>query len=321
MSQSGFKRYIFADLHLAKRAPMAAASDLPGVVATVGNFDGLHRGHQQLVAKTVALAKKRNGPALMVSFYPHPVEVLSARGQVPRLTTLRQTLHLCAGLGISEYALVHFTEAFSHLSTEQFVGDFLCEKLGVRDLVLGPDARFGKSREGTPEVITQIAQKYGCHVHVESFLEQGNAVVSSRRIRGLLDAGEVAQAASLLGRPYTMDVKIHPGQGKGAGLGFPTANALLGKQIIPLKGVYATRAELEGVWYSAVTNVGVRPSFGGTSLQVETHLLDFPYRTLYKKRLALAFIERIREEKKFASLDELKLQIAADVATARTILK
>ncbi len=312
-------RLCFADFSL--DAPLEAPlGSKQQAVVTIGNFDGIHLGHQQLVSKVVGRAGELRARAVVVSFYPHPVEVLSPRGRVRRLTTTRQKLRILGALGVETLYMVRFTKALSNLSAEQFILALLRNRLCAVELIIGPDARFGRGREGTPEVVRQIAQQFGCGLLVEPFQEAGNAVISSRRIRGLLDAGEVAQAAALLGRPYTMRTRVRRGQGKGSGLGFPTANATLGSQVVPLNGVYATRSLLDGTWHPSVTNIGVRPSFGGTSLQVETHLIDFSHRQLYGQALEIAFVERLREEKRFVSLEQLSEQIHQDVLRAKQLL-
>lgn len=308
-----------SDLSLAETGTAISKHQAASVV-TIGNFDGVHLGHQQLIARVVSRARELGARATVVSFYPHPAEVISPRGKVGRLTTTRQKLNILGALGVESLCMVHFTKALSALSAEQFILALLRNRLNATELIIGPDARFGRGREGTPDIVRQLAQKFGCGLAVVPFEEVGNAVISSRRIRGLLDAGEVAQAATLLGRPYTMRTRVRRGQGKGAGLGFPTANATLGAQIVPLNGVYATKSLLAGQWHPSVTNIGVRPSFGGTSLQVETHLINFESRPLYGQALEIAFIERLREEKRFASLDQLSEQIRQDVAKAKLLL-
>jgi len=297
----------------------------PGLVACLGNFDGLHLGHQKLLArlsehKTLAGEKGADVMSALISFYPHPFKVLSGQKISGCLTTLRQKLRLLSSWGCDVLYLIRFTPELSRFSARDFIFRYMVEGMNVNSLVLGPDARLGHRREGTPEVIASLMAEKGRGVEVVEFLTCKGERVASRSIRKLLEGGKVEQAARLLGRNYSLDGRVVEGRRCGTSLGIPTANLAPMRQVLPARGVYATRVAAGGRIYGAATNVGVAPTFGGSRLTVESHLLDFEGTELKGTRMEVEFVARIRDEEKFPDTGALRQRIAADVEKIRKIL-
>lgn len=303
------------------RSPGSVAKISGSTVVTVGNFDGLHLGHQELL-KAVVARKKASGAAraAVVSFYPHPAVVLGQAREIPKISALPETVRILTEIGIDQLLLLHFTKDLAALDAATFCSRFFFESLGATEAVLGPDARIGKGREGTVQVIQEIFQKNGGRVSVVPFLEQQAEKLSSRGVRTLISEGDVRRAAQWLGRPFRIIGRVKRGAARGRTIGIPTANLGTGKQVTPKFGVYATRTLVSGREYPSVTNIGVRPTFGAASLAIESHLLDYSGPSFYGQRIEIAFIERLRDEKKFTGIDQLKAQIARDIELARGIL-
>lgn len=283
------------------------------VCATLGNLDGVHLGHQALLSRLRQFDANR---ILAISFYPHPGTVVRREVEVPRITSLRQKRRLLAQHGVTHLVMLHFSERFSRMSAQEFVDQVLIGICNVQRLVVGPDACVGRNREGTVSRLQELLAPHGARVEVVPFVELGADRVSSRRVRALLADGRVEDAAPLLGRPFTLEGKVIRGQQRGRTIGFPTLNIAPRSQLLPKYGVYITRCLVHGRSLPAVTNVGVRPTVGGTGPLAETHLLDFD-RELYDARVEVEFLARIRDEERFESFDALRRQISQDVAQAR----
>jgi riboflavin kinase/FMN adenylyltransferase len=282
----------------------------------LGVFDGVHLGHRAILAAAVAEARRHGLVALACTFDPHPLEVLQpARAPVP-LTTLPDRLALIAETGVDAAVVVAFTREVAAVEPEAFVRDVLVERLKARDVVVGFNHRFGRGARGTAALLEALAPRLGFRAHVVAPLEVEGTAVSSSEVRAALQAGDLERAARLLGRPYSAEGEVVRGAGRGRTLGFPTANVRTGRPLPLPPGVYACQALLGPDRYPAVVNVGVRPTFGETELLVEAHLLDFSG-DLYGRRLRLAFLRRLREERKFPDVESLRRQIAQDVAAAR----
>jgi len=288
------------------------------VVATLGNLDGVHRGHQALLAE---LRKaKGNGSSVVVSFYPHPGAVLGKMPRVPLLTTLRQRVEIMASHGVDLFFLIHFTRAFSQVRAGDFIERYLIWMLNVEHLFIGPDANVGFAREGDPEFIERTFAAPGRRVTVLPFVEVGGDRISSKRIRALIGEGDVAGAGDLLGRLYRICGFVERGDQRGRLLGFRTANVGLGKYAVPAFGVYATWVSLAGRRYPGVTNIGVRPTFGGVRPTIESHLFDYAGADFYGESVTVEFVSRLRPEMKFPSVVELRDQIRHDAQVARKVL-
>ncbi len=290
-------------------------------VVTVGNFDGVHLGHNALFAKVIQRAAAIGGTSVVVTFDPHPVRVLSETGGPPLLTVRRRKEELIAAQRVDVLLVIQFTRDFARLTARDFVEKILIRKIGLAELVVGFDSTIGRGREGTVEFVEKMGRELGFTVHVVEPVMVGGQRVSSTRAREMIQAGRVAEVRALLGRCYQISGRVVPGHSRGGKvLGFPTANLRLFNEVVPAWGVYAVKVTLDdGRQVKGVTNVGVNPTFGDETLSVETFLLDFD-QDLYDQFIRLDFVERLRDEMKFNGPDALAEQIAKDVARAREIL-
>ena len=290
------------------------------VVVTIGNFDGVHLGHKALLARARDYLKDGEGTLVVISFYPHPGSVLRRAQPVPLLTTLKQKCDYLEEEGVSLLYALHFTEALAQLSAEEFLQGILVKTLKVDHLVIGPDARVGKNREGDVEFIKSVLSNHGKTVEVVSFTEEEGKKVSSGAIRDLVRAGDVEGAKRALGREFQLEGRVVPGQKRGRTIGFPTAN-ISTKQLLPGIGVYATRFIMRGHLFQSVTNVGLRPTFGGIGVVPETFVFARFDREFYGEPVQVNFVKKIREEQVFADVNMLRAQIIKDVESAQRILK
>lgn len=293
-----------------------------GRAVAIGNFDGVHRGHRVVIERVVDRAGERGLTPAVVSFYPHPSVALGRASVATYLTPLREKVRLLAELGLAELILIQFTRSIRELSPAEFLKDVLVSRLDVQSLILGYDTRLGKDRTGDAATILPLFSALGRHAEVADRLETSGQIVSSRGIRALIQDGNVPGANELLGRRYTVTARVVHGDGRGAALNFPTANLQTREQLLPKNGVYAGYAHHErfGV-FRAVANIGVRPTFGtglAVTPRLEVHLLDFSER-LYGDRLSFSFGLRLREERKFDSVDALRKQIEKDCADAKAL--
>lgn len=294
----------------------------PRPVAAIGVFDGLHKGHQKLIRKTLQRAKAVGGTPMVVTFYPHPVNVLRPDIRVPLIVSIGHRLELIRRFGIRVCVVVRFTKAFSNISPQDFVKRYLVRGLGVCEVVVGDDFRFGRDRSGTITTFEQAGREYGFKVHAIAAHKKDRQPVSSTRIRVLISRGKFREAQKMLGRPVSVMGKVVRGDKRGQSLGYPTANIFVDSKelAVPPTGVYAVRALIDGQAFDGVANIGVRPSFKSSSKEViEVHLFDFAG-NLYGKDIIVQFFKRLRDERKFASKEGLVIQIDKDVRRARTIL-
>ena len=292
-----------------------ASPDRP-VVATIGNFDGLHLGHQALLAQVVAEAGRRGLHASVVTFNPHPLRVL-APDRAPRMIlTRRQKIELLGSYGIDLIVFIPFTEAVASVPAEEFASRFLTGRLHVECLIVGEDFRFGKGRAGDVALLRSLGPKLGFEVRSADLVVNGGARISASQVREAIETGQPEKAAALMGRPYVLLGRVVHGAGRGRVLSFPTANVEPESELIPGPGVYITETLVELEWQPSVTNVGVRPTFGDNSLAIETYLPDFSG-SLYGHRIRVRFLERLRDERKFDNAEALQRQIAEDVRRMR----
>lgn len=290
-------------------------------VLTVGNFDGLHVGHQQILRIVSERARDRGGESAVYTFEPHPRKVLRPEGAPRLLTTLDQKLELIEAAGVDVAIVERFDADFARRSAETFVRDVLHARMRPEEVYVGYDFRFGHDREGSMRTLTELGPHLGISVTIVPEVTVGGRDVNSTRIRELLAEGQVAEARELLGRAYRVRGRVMPGDRRGRTLGFPTANLDPENEVLPAQGVYAGRLRvLEGGSAGelpAVANVGRRPTFkAAAELLVEAHLIDWSG-DLYGRRVELAFEARLREERRFADVDTLKRQIDADREAAR----
>ena len=297
--------------------------DARGAVVALGNFDGVHRGHQAVISRSTAVARSEHRPQGVVTFEPHPRSVFRPQDPPFRLTPLRVKAHQLEALGVELMVSLHFDAAFAQRSAENFVIEVLHDGLGVGHVVTGYDFTFGKDRAGDAALLQRMGAELGFGVTiVPPVSNESGAVFSATRIREHLVAGAPREAAALLGRPWEIDGRVEHGDQRGRTIGFPTANLSLGDYLRPAAGVYAVRAGIERgtvvEWHDAVANIGTRPTVNGTDLRLEVNLFDFDG-DLYGEHLRVALIDWLRAERKFSGLDELKAQIARDAAAARAI--
>ena len=299
--------------------PDAPKPKWPTPIAALGNFDGLHRGHQQLIEQVRLRASERGGTAVAVIFDPHPPQVLRPDKAPPLLMTLEQKLEAFARGGLDAVAIVRFTRELSQWEPESFVERVLIDWLRVSEVWVGENFLFGRDRKGTFTLLRALGEDRGFRTDKIEPVRYKDFVVSSTRVRHLIGEGRVDEAGALLGRYYEIDGVVVRGDGRGRELGYPTANLDVASALLPAFGIYVTVATIDGLAHPSVTSVGVRPTIGDGRLTVEAHLLDGP-RELYGARVRLGFVSRLREERKFDGLDALTAQIAADCTEARAIL-
>jgi len=288
-----------------------------GCVATIGNFDGVHLGHQAVIGQLAEQADRRGVPSLVMIFEPQPMEFFAPNRAPARLTRLREKLQALRRYSVDRVLCVRFDRRFAGMEAEDFIKDVLVQRLGVRYLVVGDDFRFGHNRLGNFAMLQASGQAHGFQVvNMHTFTVDGDRV-SSTRIREALAAGDLAGAEKLLGRPYRMCGRVAHGDKRGRSIGFPTANIHLHRHNTPVRGVYAVEMfGIEGEPVAGVANVGTRPTVDGTRTLLEVHLFDFD-RDIYGEYINVNFLRKLRDEKRFDSFDALKEQIGQDVTEAR----
>jgi len=286
---------------------------------TIGSYDGVHRGHRRVLQRVVAGARRRGQRTAMLSFDPHPRCVLAPDTCPPTLTTVDEKAEILGELGVDDLVVLPFTRRLSELTATEFM-DRLIDRVPLAGLVIGHDFALGHGREGNREFLEAFGKAHGFAVEVvEPFRLEGQ-VVSSTIVRALLLEGNVAHAARLLGRQYSLSSFVEHGTGTGSRIGFPTANfAITPNKLVPHQGVYAVWVDIAGRAHQGAMNIGYRPTFGENRLTVEAFILDFEG-DIYHQDVRARFVQRIRDEKKFDSVETLVAQIAHDVERARAIL-
>jgi len=289
--------------------------DLPPVVGSVGKCDGVHLGHQEILRHVVADARRRAAPSILISFDPHPAVVLSPDRVPLAIQTRRQKLDLLENTGISDLLLLEFDSRLASLGAEEFFSELLLPRMSFHALYVGSDFRFGRGRAGDVALLRRIGERAGFAVHAIPPVRVGGEVVSSSAIRRAVAAGDVTHAWRMLGRPFALSGEVVEGAGRARELQFPTANLRFENELLPRNGVYVTETVVLAARHPSVTNVGIRPTFGGTELVVETHLLEFDA-DLYGERIEVRFLARVRDEMRFDTPFELADQVARDRAAA-----
>jgi riboflavin kinase/FMN adenylyltransferase len=282
----------------------------------VGNFDGLHLGHQKILRQVIECAQAQRSIAGVITFDPHPLKVLRPDGAPPLVETINQRLERFAAIGLEAALVLRFDRALAGLSPEEFVRGALVEELKTTAILVGQNFRFGHRQEGNVETLTELGRRFAFSVQIVEPVAIDGEFVSSSGVRSAVTEGRVAHAARLLGRPFALTGQIIRGAGRGATVVFPTLNLAPEQELLPKVGVYATETRVEERLYRSATNVGFRPTFDGTLLGVESHLFDFS-RELTQGRLEVRFWERLRDERKFSGPAELRAQIAADLREVR----
>ena len=286
------------------------------VILTIGNFDGLHRGHKRILRTVITRAREEGGTSVVVTFEPHPMKVLHPEGAPALVQTLAQKRDILAHLGIEVLVEVPFTVEFGQASAESFARA-LAQKLQPKEIYIGEDFRFGHDREGDIGLLQSLQGELGFKATAFPKLKVDKEEVSSTRIRHLLLKGEMERAVHLLGRPYVIEGVVEHGDGRGKGLGFPTANLAIENELVPAHGVYVVAVDVgQPLLLPGVANLGKRPTFGGERVAVEAHLLQGG-QELYGRSIRVLFFRFLRPEMKFESVEALKAAIAADAQAAR----
>ncbi len=291
-------------------------------IVTIGTFDGVHLGHQEIINELITRAEKANARSVLVTFDPHPREVVG-RGPTKLLTSIEERLQLLAEFRIDVVFIINFTFEFSRLPYEEFFKNIIFEKIGVKEIIVGYDHMFGRDREASIEQLKELGIQLGFAVDMMPPVKVDNEVVSSSKIRDILLRGDVWLAEKYLGRLFTVQGTVVKGDGRGRIIGFPTANIqpLSDKKLLPAEGVYFVSIKVDNSDYFGMLNIGVRPTFSNDMRRViEVHLFDFG-EELYGKNVIINFHRRIRSEKKFASTDELIIQLNKDKLCCENFIK
>ncbi len=296
---------------------------LKNSVVTIGNFDGVHKGHQYLLGKVIEKAKSIDGTSVAITFEPHPVKVLKKSGQLPHITMYEQKVELISRTGIDVLVSIPFTKEFASLSADWFVEDLLLNRIGMKVIITGEDYTFGKGREGNVGFLKKYGEKYDFEVITGDWQKTagtGENRISSTIIRQTVMDGRVEDAVAQLGRYYQIRGQVVRGRDRGGkSLGFPTANIFLQDELSPKNGVYAVTVESGSDIYKGVANIGYSPTFDDHQFTVEVHILDFN-KDIYDRTIRVNFVSRLRDEKKFSGISELSDQINRDIDKARKIL-
>ena len=298
---------------------LARSSPNKDMLLTIGVFDGVHLGHKHLISKLIVQARQQNLLSGVVTFRQHPQDVLLSQTKLPFLTEIIERSRLLKDEGVADIIPLAFTVELTQLSARQFVS-LLKKYLRMRGLVIGPDFALGRNREGDGDALRDLGQEMGFSVTVVPPVIINGEVVSSTAIRKALANGDMKKAHNMAGHPFSLYGRVVTGTGRGVELGFPTANLGIDQgHAIPVDGIYATRAYINGKAYQSMTYIGKNPTFGGSKRTVEVYLLDY-HSDLYGRELKIEIMERLRGDKRFNTVDDLKKQIAEDIKRGRAIL-
>ncbi|MBI5118098.1 bifunctional riboflavin kinase/FAD synthetase [Candidatus Poribacteria bacterium] len=293
---------------------------LPSICLTLGIFDGVHLGHQKIIRRVVEKAAHLGGKSCVVTFDPHPREVLNPDSAPDLLTTTEKKSKLIEDLGVDALCLIKFTREFAGTEAHEFVRNFLVGVLRMKAIIVGYDWRFGKGRRGDIHLLREMSKGAGCEVEQVNGVDVDGTVISSTLIRELVLGGDLERVARYLGRRYSITGAIVGGSRLGREIGFPTANIAPHHEAVPPNGIYAVWAEVSGVRKPGTLNIGMRPTVSNERKRtIEVHIMDF-YHDIYDREIEITFVEKLRDEKKFPSLDALAEQIKKDVEQARSIL-
>jgi len=294
------------------------ALGLKNPVITIGNFDGVHLGHQKILKKTIQRARALDGVAVVYTFHPHPLKIVRPEAEPLRITTLEEKVRLIEGVGIDYLICENFTRQFAAQPPEEFIKNIIVDRIHPREIIIGHDYAFGKNRKGSIDLLRKMGEIFHFKVQVIDNITIKNIPVRSTTIRRLITLGKVSLADKLLGRPYTLSGKVL--HGKQRRIGFPTANLSPGKNLIPKNGVYAIRAQTPHGVFNGIVNVGYNPTFDNDRLTIEAHLFNF-CGDLYGRDITIYFIKRVRGEKKFSDVPALAKQIERDIAFTKRFLE
>jgi riboflavin kinase/FMN adenylyltransferase len=291
-------------------------------VVTSGTYDGVHIGHQKILQRLIEVAKLNGGESVLITFWPHPRMVLNSdSGFLKLINTIDEKQELLREIGINHLIYIPFTKEFAQTSSEDFIRNILVEAIGTKKLIIGYNHRFGKNRQGSFRSLVKNSHKYGFEVEEIPKHEIDHIGISSTIIRKSLDNGDIITAEKYLGHPFLLDGLVIHGDKLGSTIGFPTANLQIEEayKLIPGIGVYAVRVSVDGHTFNGMMNIGYRPTVDGQNKKIEVHILDFKKR-IYNKKITITFVRKIRNERKFNSLNELKKQLMIDRTTVLEIL-
>jgi riboflavin kinase / FMN adenylyltransferase len=294
---------------------------IPFAVATTGTFDGVHIGHKTILNRLIEVAHKTGGESVLLTFNPHPRQVLQPDVDLKMLNTIEEKIDLLEKAGLDHLIIHPFTKDFSRTSTLEYVRNILVQKIGVKRLVIGYDHHFGRNREGSFDHLKEFGPLYGFEVEEIPAMDIDAVAVSSTKVRKAIEVGDVERANEFLGYPYTLKGIVAKGDQLGRTIGFPTANLEVSNssKLLPANGVFAVMVTIDNQLYKGMCNIGVRPTIEGTSSRIEINLFDFDA-DVYGKPMRVQFLHRMRSEQKFANLNELKSQLSIDSAEARNLL-
>ena len=301
---------------------IVAFKKLTNGIATIGIFDGVHIGHKKILQSIVNESIKCNGESVVITFWPHPRIVLANDRSLKLLNTIDEKIALIKDAGIDHLIIIPFTNEFAETSAESFSKNILADKIGTKLLFIGYDHRFGRNKEGSFEYLKENAHRYGFEVREISRQDVDNLAVSSTRIRESIEVGQIEVANELLGHSYEIHGTVIKGRQLGRTIGFPTANIELDEinKMLPKIGVYAVKISIDDSCYFGMLNIGVKPTFNDNNLSIEVNIFDFD-KDIYHKKIGISFEKRIRNEQKFASVEELKQQLIYDKETCLRIFQ
>lgn len=298
----------------------ALNKDYHNTVLTIGNFDGVHLGHQKILSTVLRRAEEMKGISMAVTFDPHPMKVITPERKIMILTTLEEKAKIMEEMGIRVFLCIKFTKEFSKMQPDDFITDVLVKKINAKEIIVGTNYTFGKNKKGTVGLLRRRGKKYGFTVKVIRNAKLYGNVVSSSKIRELLSKGDLLKVSTFLGRAYSIEGTVVKGKGRGGGLlNVPTANITAPVEIAPKEGVYAVQVSYRGNIYEGVANIGKNPTFGNSDVSYEAHLLNFSG-NLLGETIRIYFIDRIRNERLFPDALSLEKQIRTDIKSAKKIL-
>lgn len=293
---------------------------LSNAAVTIGNFDGVHLGHREMFRRLKKAAADMGGVSVVITFSPHPLKVLPVGRDVRLINTYAEKENLIEASGVDYLVVIPFTPEFASISATDFVRDILVGRIGARKLIIGYDYAFGRNREGNVAFLQRLGEEMGFAVEVLAPIGTGETVYSSSMVRRLIQAGDVKEVVAFLGRHFSVGGTVVHGHHRGKDLGFPTANLLTDKELIPAHGVYAVKVKVNDRIYDGACNIGDNPTFGDETCAIEVFLFDFDG-DLYGKELRLYFVERLRGEMKFPDVASLAQAIGDDIRRCREILR
>jgi len=288
-------------------------------VVTIGNFDGVHLGHREIFRKIKRAAKEIDGVSMVITFDPHPLKVLPAARSIALINTVEEKINLIEASGVDYLLIIGFDPDFASMSAAEFIERILVRKIGVKRLIIGYDYAFGKGREGNISLLRKLGSNYFFAVEELPPISDGSINYSSSLIRKMIADGAVTEVVRYLGRNFSIAGRVIHGAARGKAFGFPTANIATDKELIPADGVYAVKVKIDDVLYDAACNIGFNPTFAAKSKSIEVFIFDLD-EELYGKEIRIYFFERLRDEKRFDSTDDLITAINADVARCRELL-